>query len=78
MGFGDEIFEGRKGEVALEAPLVETSWFEIPSNVEDISEETDWNFRGAPVSRALFLSVLAAVKHILIRARFHTDQAEGR
>ncbi|XP_065339678.1 laminin subunit alpha lam-3 [Cloeon dipterum] len=31
-----------------------------------------------PVSRADFLRVLAGLRHVMIRAKFHTDQIEGR
>lgn len=78
MGLGDEIFEGRKGDVTLGAPLRENLWYLLPPEINDISEESDWNFHGPKASRIELMSVLSSVKNILIRARFHTDQAEGR
>jgi len=34
--------------------------------------------KGTPVARAEFLRVLAGLRHVMIRAKFHTDQIEGR
>lgn len=50
--------------------LVENGWYHV---------EDDHNTSGGTaVNRAQLLSVLADIKHLLIRAKFHTDQVEGR
>lgn len=79
MGHGEQIFEGRKGNTTLSAPLIEDAWYIIPPEVKDIRTRLRrTEYRGAAVTRDQLLSVLADLKHVLLRAKFHTDQAEGR
>lgn len=53
--------------------IQETGWYHLPQDIKKLEKE---NFLGDPVSRFDFLSVLANVSNILLRATFHTDQIE--
>lgn len=79
LGHGEEMFEGRKGSARLSAPLREDAWYVVPSEVKDIRTRLRrTEYRGAAITRDQLLAVLADVEHLLLRAKFHTDQAEGR
>lgn len=52
-----------QNNMSVTIQLVETGWYELSSG---------------PATRPLMLSVLANVKYLLLRAKFHTDQVEGR
>ncbi|XP_046676227.1 laminin subunit alpha-1 isoform X3 [Homalodisca vitripennis] len=51
-----------QNNMSVTVQLVETGWYELG---------------GGPVTRPLLLSVLANIKYLLLRAKFHTDQVEG-
>jgi laminin alpha 1/2 len=53
------------------------------ASIEVIFLEEHWQHmlapdQGTPVTRTEFLRVLAGLEHVMIRAKFHTDQIEGR
>ena len=59
----------------LSIPLVEDVWYHVPSDLKDIVGR---EYHGKAASREDLMSVLTHVKHMLLRAKFHTDQVEGR
>ncbi|KAL1457469.1 hypothetical protein WDU94_007697 [Cyamophila willieti] len=78
IGSGTSPYHTRDN-LTLSIPLEESHFYMIPSDITDIEpeeDETDYNYRGGDVSKEQFLSVLTDVKHVLLRARYHTDQAE--
>lgn len=64
--------------------FLEDGWYHVLDGVRDIvtrlrRNQANWEeYRGDDITRAQFMSVLANIKHLLLRAKFHTDQAEGR
>ncbi|KAK6623243.1 hypothetical protein RUM43_009095 [Polyplax serrata] len=78
LGYGEDVFKGRKGNTTLSALLIEDGWYIIPPEVKDIRTRLRrTEYRGATISREQFLGVLANLTHIMLRAKFHTDQVEG-
>lgn len=76
IAYGDDVFTGSL--TTLSIPVNETGWYHVPEEVRDIVtrlRRTD--YRGGPVTRDQFMSVLLDVKSVLIRGTFHTDQAES-
>uniref|UniRef100_T1HX12 Laminin subunit alpha-2 n=1 Tax=Rhodnius prolixus TaxID=13249 RepID=T1HX12_RHOPR len=63
--------------------FLEDGWYHVLDGVRDIvtrlrRNQANWEeYRGDDITRAQFMSVLANIKHLLLRAKFHTDQAEG-
>ncbi|XP_054282487.1 laminin subunit alpha-1 [Macrosteles quadrilineatus] len=51
-----------QNNMSVTVQLVETGWYQL---------------EGGPATRQLILSVLANVKYLMLRAKFHTDQVEG-
>ncbi|XP_031343042.1 laminin subunit alpha-1-like [Photinus pyralis] len=76
IGFGEEQYVGKDMEFRIK--LQEYDWYHVPSDVKDIiTRLRRTEYKGDPVSRFQFLSVLTDIKYILLRATFHTDQIEG-
>uniref|UniRef100_A0A1B0D2T9 Uncharacterized protein n=1 Tax=Phlebotomus papatasi TaxID=29031 RepID=A0A1B0D2T9_PHLPP len=76
IAFGDDIF--RNSNTTLETFLTEDGWYHIPTSVKDIvTRQRRTEYRGDPVTRVQFMSVLSDVQNILIRGTFHTDQVES-
>ncbi|KAG5676021.1 hypothetical protein PVAND_005876 [Polypedilum vanderplanki] len=76
IAFGDGIFTNSNASVKV--PLMETNWYHVPKNVKDIItrlRRTD--YKGDPVTRTQFMSVISDIDSILIRGTYHTDQAEA-
>lgn len=76
IAYGDGHFTNSNASV--DVPLVENNWYHVPKNVKDIItrlRRTD--YRGDPVTRTQFISVLTDIESILIRGTYHTDQAEA-
>lgn len=67
IAYGNDLFTSTN--VILEIPMAENGWYYLDS-VQNNSDSI------APVSRSDFLSILADLKHILLRAKFHADQIE--
>lgn len=79
LGLGEETFEGRKGNMTLIVPFIEDGWYTISPEVKDIRTRLRrTEYRGASVTREQFLNVLSNLTHVMLRAKFHTDQVEGR
>ncbi|KAL7044656.1 hypothetical protein ACKWTF_002015 [Chironomus riparius] len=76
IAYGDGFFSNSNASVNV--PLKENNWYHVPKNVKDIItrlRRTD--YRGDPVTRTQFISVITDVESILIRGTYHTDQAEA-
>jgi len=73
LGTGYHSYQSQNA--TLTVPLHEDFWYHIPEDIQDI---TGHDYRGDPASRDDLMSVLTHVKHLLLRATFHTDQVEGR
>jgi laminin alpha 1/2 len=76
IAFGDGIFTNSNASVNV--PLMETSWYHVPKSVKDIItrlRRTD--YKGDPVTRTQFISVISDIESILVRGTYHTDQAEA-
>lgn len=73
IAFGDETFKAKNATIDI--LLTEEGWYHVPSTVKDIItrlRRTD--YKGDPVTRVQFMSVLTYVDSILLRGTFHTDQ----
>ncbi|XP_066263051.1 laminin subunit alpha lam-3 isoform X1 [Euwallacea similis] len=76
LGYGDNIYSSQK--MTFDIEFSEKGWYVIPSEIRDITTrmlKSDYN--NGPVSRELFLSVIADLKYMLLRGTFHTDQIEA-
>jgi len=62
LGYGESWYHQNNMSVTVQ--LVETGWYQVTEP-------------GGPASRPLLLSVLASVKYLLLRAKFHTDHVEA-
>lgn len=77
IAYGEEQYSGQDAEISV--PLQEQGWFHVKSEVRDIQTRLRrTEYRGAPVTRPQMIRVLTELKHILIRAQYHSEQAEGR
>ncbi|XP_059617833.1 laminin subunit alpha lam-3 [Phlebotomus argentipes] len=76
IAFGDDVF--RDSNTTLETFLTEDGWYHVPRSIKDIvTRLRRTEYRGDPVTRIQFMSVLSDVENILIRGTFHTDQVES-
>jgi len=57
-----------------EVSLTETDWFYVTKDLRNLDTPVD----NTDVSRDEFLSILSDVKHVLIKAKYHTNQVESR
>lgn len=76
IAYGDDIFTVTN--VTIQVAMTEENWYHIPLDVKHIEDhmyKTD--YRRMAVTREQFLSILTDLKHILLRAKFHTDQIES-
>ena len=79
LGYGEETYEERKKNLTLKVNLIEKNWYTILPEVDDIRTRLRrTEYRGSGITREQFLNVLSNVKHVMLRAKFHTDQVEGR
>lgn len=76
IAFGDGTF--KNSNASVDVTLSEDGWYHVPTTVRDIiTRLRRTEYRGDPVTRSQFMSVLTAIDSILIRGTYHTDQAEG-
>lgn len=76
IAHGDGTFSN--SNASLNIQLTEHGWYHVPKTVKDIiTRLRRTEYRGDPVTRTQFLSVLTDVDSVLIRGTYHTDQAEG-
>lgn len=70
--------------MSITVQLTPDGWYHIVEDTKDVIARSRRNhepweeYRGDDVNRHQLLSVLADIKHFLVRAKFHTDQVEGR
>lgn len=77
IAYGDDLF-AETTERTFRIVLKEENWYHVPGGVKDIVTRLRRNeYRGEGVTRSQFLAILTDVKHVLLRAKFHTDQIEG-
>lgn len=82
IGYGS--MQHKEANLNITIPLVEDGWYHVLDDVGDMvtrlkRNQGNWvEYRGDDISRGQLLSVLANIKHMLVRAKYHTDQAEGR
>lgn len=77
LGYGTQEFH--ETNVTISIPLQEKGWYHILDNVKDIATRLRrTEYKGEEVSRYQFMTVLADIKHLLLRAKFNTDQEKGR
>lgn len=77
IAYGDQIFANTTSAF-IEINLTEEGFYHVPKSVVDIvtSRQRRTHYRGDPVTRTQFMAVLAELEAVLLRATFHTDQAE--
>ena len=76
IAFGDGTFKNSNASVDI--LMTEDGWYHVPKTVKDIiTRLRRTEYRGDPVTRTQFMSVLSNLDSILVRGTFHTDQAEG-
>lgn len=77
IAYGEEQYSGDKAKISV--PLREHNWYHVRDEIRDIptrSRRTE--FRGDPVTKIQMMRVLADLKHLMIRAQYHSEQIEGR
>lgn len=75
IAYGDRTFPN--SNATIDIVLSEESWYHVPRTVKDIvTRLRRTEYRGDPVTRVQFMSVLSDVESILIRGTFHTDQVK--
>ncbi|XP_017770697.1 PREDICTED: laminin subunit alpha-1-like, partial [Nicrophorus vespilloides] len=75
---GDEPYTDGDMTFRITLAEFEDTWYHVPGDVKDIvTRLRRTEYKGDFVTRAQFLSVLTDVKHVMLRAKFHTDQIEG-
>lgn len=78
IAYDDIMYPQAMDDFEITIPLHENLWYHIPDSVKDIittrSKRTE--YKGETVTRKQFLNVLTNIKSLLLRAKFHTDQAE--
>ncbi|XP_076245323.1 wing blister [Calliopsis andreniformis] len=76
IAYGEEQYNGQEAEIAV--PLRENGWYHIRSEIQDIPTRLRrTEFRGDPVTRVQMMWILADLKHLMIRAQYHSEQLEG-
>jgi laminin, alpha 1/2 len=76
IAHGDGTFKNSNASVDI--LMSEEGWYHVPKTVKDIKTRLRrTEYRGDPVTRTQFMSVLSNIDSILIRGTYHTDQAEG-
>lgn len=76
IAYGDATF--KHSNASIKVTLSEEGWYHVPSTVKDIvTRLRRTEYRGDPVTRVQFMSVLSDVKSTLLRGTFHTDQVES-
>lgn len=78
IAYGDDIFGN--SIATIEVIMAEEGWYHVPQTVKDIitTRMRRTEYRGDPVTRVQFMSVLSGVDSILLRGTFHTDQVGFR
>ena len=73
IAYGDQTYKNSNATISV--VMMEDGWYHVPRTVKDIITRLKrTEYRGDPVTRVQFMSVLNDIESILIRATFHTDQ----
>lgn len=75
IAHGYDIFT--VSEVTIMVNMKEDDWYHIPLDIKDVDDYLNNEYKKEKVTREQFLSILTDLKHILLRAKFHTDQIES-
>lgn len=76
IAYADEEFQEYGATIKI--PLTEKGWYHVPKTVKDIvTRLRRTEYRGDPVTRMQFMSVLSDVETVMIRGTYHTDQVES-
>lgn len=76
IAYGDRTFT--ESNATIEVTLMEEGWYHVPRTVKDIvTRLRRTEYRGDPVTRVQFMSVLSDVESLMLRGTFHTDQVES-
>lgn len=79
IAYGEERYSGQ--DAAISVPLTEIGWYHLREDkfYSDLSTRfRRTEFNGDPVTRNQFVKILTDVENILLRARYHSEQIEGR
>ncbi|KAK9872272.1 hypothetical protein WA026_017075 [Henosepilachna vigintioctopunctata] len=77
IAYGNDIYSSTSN-TTFRVKMNEVGWYHISEEVKDISHRLRrTEYKGDPVNRRQFLSLLSDIKFILVRATFHTDQIEA-
>lgn len=75
IAYGDASYASNNA--TIDTRLTEDGWYHVPKTVKDIiTRQRRTEYKGDAVTRVQFMSVLANIEAILLRATYHTDQAE--
>ncbi|XP_014473552.1 PREDICTED: laminin subunit alpha-1 isoform X2 [Dinoponera quadriceps] len=76
IAYGEEQYSSVKAEVSVS--LREHGWYHVRDEIRDIPTRLRrTEYRGDPVTKAQMMRVLADLKHLMIRAKYHSEQIEG-
>jgi laminin, alpha 1/2 len=76
IAYGDETFT--TSNETFNVLLSEDGWYHVPRAVKDIVTRLKrTEYKGDPVTRVQFMSVLSDIESVLLRGTFHTDQVES-
>ncbi|XP_025159598.1 laminin subunit alpha-1 isoform X2 [Harpegnathos saltator] len=76
IAYGEEQYSGDRAEISVS--LREQGWYHVRDDIRDIPTRLRrTEFRGDPVTKTQMMHVLADLKHLMIRAQYHSGQIEG-
>lgn len=74
IAYGGKNARNLNNTVKGRASLTENGWFYVSRDLKNVETPAD----NANVSRDDFLSILSDIKHVLIKAKYHTNQVESK
>ncbi|XP_076751939.1 wing blister [Xylocopa sonorina] len=76
IAYGEEQYNGQEAEIVV--PLRENGWYHIHDEIQDTSARMKGTeFHRNVVTRVEMMKILADLKHLMIRAQYHSVQIEG-
>ncbi|XP_044750495.1 laminin subunit alpha-1 [Coccinella septempunctata] len=77
IAHGNEFFAD-SSNTTFRVKMNEVGWYHVSKDVKDIGQRLRREeYRGDPVNRRQFLSLLSDIRFLMVRATFHTDQIEA-
>lgn len=76
IAHGNDLF-AESTNTTFRVRMNEVGWFHVSKDVKDIGPRLRREYRGDPVNRREFLSLLSDIRFLMVRATFHTDQIEA-